>query len=219
MDKPVPKGKRKAFQRLATRALILESAKALFADKGFEKTTVRAIAASAEVGLGTIFKHFEDKNALLAAALHDDLTATLEQAFKEIRQEKTARENFLHIASRLYQYYAVNPSLSKILVQQAMFSKGKWQTIMVDQVSGFIDTIASLLDKGKEKQEIRQTVDCRTVAVNFFSLYMMSLAFCLNQPEFSPESALALLEEQIGITYSGIEPAPGSNFIPMEVKQ
>lgn len=210
MDKTVPKGKRKEFQRLETRALILESAKALFADKGFEKTTVRAIAARSEVGLGTIFKHFEDKNALLAATLHDDLEATLEQAFKEIRKEKTARENFIHIASRLYQYYAVNPSLSSTLLQQAMFSKGRWQTAITDQISRFTGVIAALLETGKEKQEIKQTADTRAVAANFFSLYIISLVTCLNQPRFSPESALALLEEQLDITYSGIGPDPES---------
>ncbi|MBI9090698.1 MAG: TetR/AcrR family transcriptional regulator [Desulfobacterium sp.] len=210
MDITVPKGKRKAFQRLETRALILESAKALFADKGFERTTVRAIAASSEVGLGTIFKHFEDKNALLAAALHDDLAATLERAFKEVKHEKTARENFIHIASRLYQYYAVNPSLSKTLVQQAMFSKGKCQTVLDEQLSDFIGVIDGLLEKGKEKQEIKQSADNRAVAFNFFSHYIITLVSCLNQPTFSPESALAQLEEQLDITYSGIETTPGS---------
>jgi AcrR family transcriptional regulator len=48
---------------------------ALFAEKGYEKTTMRALAEHAGIGLGTIFKHYPDKPPILAAAFEDDLNA------------------------------------------------------------------------------------------------------------------------------------------------
>jgi AcrR family transcriptional regulator len=40
-----------------------------FAERGFERATIRSIAANAKVDPATIYHFFDDKNALLAAAL------------------------------------------------------------------------------------------------------------------------------------------------------
>lgn len=48
---------------------ILEAARALFADLGFERTTMRAVAAHADVDVALIYHHFGNKDDLLAAAL------------------------------------------------------------------------------------------------------------------------------------------------------
>lgn len=52
-----------------TRAAILRAARALFADLGFERTTMRTIADHADVDVALIYHHFTSKDALLAAAL------------------------------------------------------------------------------------------------------------------------------------------------------
>ena len=52
-----------------TRADILDAARALFADVGFERTTMRAVAAHADVDVALIYHHFGSKDDLLAAAL------------------------------------------------------------------------------------------------------------------------------------------------------
>jgi AcrR family transcriptional regulator len=52
-----------------TRADILQAARALFADLGFERTTMRAVAARAEVDVALIYHHFASKDDLLTAAL------------------------------------------------------------------------------------------------------------------------------------------------------
>ena len=52
-----------------TRAAILQAARALFADLGFERTTMRAVADRADVDAALIYHHFDGKDDLLAAAL------------------------------------------------------------------------------------------------------------------------------------------------------
>jgi len=56
-----------------TRAAILESARALFADLGFERTTMRAVAARADVDVALIYHHFDSKESILEAALDEAL--------------------------------------------------------------------------------------------------------------------------------------------------
>ncbi len=52
-----------------TRADILATARMLFADLGFERTTMRAVATKAGVDVALIYHHFANKDALLVAAL------------------------------------------------------------------------------------------------------------------------------------------------------
>jgi AcrR family transcriptional regulator len=62
-----------AAAKLATRNRILEAARALFAERGFEAVTTRDIARAAGIASGTLFNYFSTKEAiataLVAAAL------------------------------------------------------------------------------------------------------------------------------------------------------
>ncbi len=58
-------GKREAAT-LARRTHIIESAALCFIDQGFHKTSVRDIAKRANISLGNLYNHFENKTALIA---------------------------------------------------------------------------------------------------------------------------------------------------------
>jgi len=60
-----PVGRREANKQ-ATRAALREAARRLFAERGFEATTVRDIAAAANVTERTFFRYFDGKEGLLA---------------------------------------------------------------------------------------------------------------------------------------------------------
>jgi AcrR family transcriptional regulator len=64
---PPPPGRRERKKR-ETRKRIFSAALQLFAEKGFEATTVGEIAERADVGKGTIFNYFPQKTAFLVAA-------------------------------------------------------------------------------------------------------------------------------------------------------
>ena len=53
----------------ARRQRVLVAALELGADGGYEAVQMRDVAASAEVALGTIYRYFPSKDALLAAAM------------------------------------------------------------------------------------------------------------------------------------------------------
>ena len=57
----------------ATRAAILEAARRRFAQDGFRKATIRAIAAEAGIDPSMVMRYYGNKDGLLAAALEIDL--------------------------------------------------------------------------------------------------------------------------------------------------
>jgi len=75
--------------KTATRQRILQTARRLFCDKGFDATTTRDIALAADIATGTLFNYFPTKEAILACLAADaladanppiDSAATLEEA-------------------------------------------------------------------------------------------------------------------------------------------
>ena len=74
------------------RGRLLSAAAHLFRDKGFDRTTVRDIAASVGIQSGSIFHHFKSKEDILYAVMEEVIhfnTARLEQA---VAREGTARD-------------------------------------------------------------------------------------------------------------------------------
>ncbi|MGW1274152.1 TetR/AcrR family transcriptional regulator [Streptomyces sp. NPDC002491] len=69
----------RADRRRATEVRILDSARELFAEKGFERTTIRAVAAAASVDPALVMQYFGSKRELFSQAVKvvpTPLTAT-----------------------------------------------------------------------------------------------------------------------------------------------
>jgi len=64
-------------KRRRTRALLIETGRQLFEERGYDETTVADIAAAAEIGSRTFFAYFETKEQLLFPDTDPRVTATL----------------------------------------------------------------------------------------------------------------------------------------------
>lgn len=67
-------------QRLARRAAILESARQMIAERGYEAVTVRDLAVRCRVSVPTLYNQFGGKDALLAAAVEEHFVGVLNAA-------------------------------------------------------------------------------------------------------------------------------------------
>lgn len=79
------KSRRQEYADL-TRQGVLDAAATLFAEQGYAKTSLEQVAAAARVSKGTVYAHFEGKQALFLAAfvdleraLHDRITTIVAQ--------------------------------------------------------------------------------------------------------------------------------------------
>jgi len=84
----------------STRAALMHAARELFSERGFDRTTVRAIAERADVNQALLFRYFGSKDALFTAVLGDEvrellaatapedlLAATVERMFDDGRAD------------------------------------------------------------------------------------------------------------------------------------
>ncbi|MFN8535580.1 MAG: TetR/AcrR family transcriptional regulator [Dehalococcoidia bacterium] len=70
---------RSELRKQRTRATLLGAARTLFAERGFEATTIAAIGERAELGFGTFYLHFRDKDDVLRAVVEEGLAELRDQ--------------------------------------------------------------------------------------------------------------------------------------------
>jgi AcrR family transcriptional regulator len=91
-----------AATKLATRHRILETARAMFLERGFQGVTTRDIARDAGVAAGTLFNYFPTKEAIVSGLVAEALTDAHTQFARRRRRGETLDEElFALIAAEL----------------------------------------------------------------------------------------------------------------------
>ncbi len=85
-----------------TRQRILTTAFELFAQQGFEATTMREIAAAAEVSVGLAYRYFESKEAMVLA-LYQQMAAETDAAIAQLPAGTVADRFIATMVARLKQ--------------------------------------------------------------------------------------------------------------------
>lgn len=201
MNKANPIGKRRERQKAETYELILESARVLFETQGVKKTTIRAVATHAEIGLGTIYKHFDNKISLLAAALHDDLVRLFEEATASVPVDAQIKDQLIHVAGFNYRYYTSRPRLSREYLSQITFIEGEWADKIDRFEQMYVEKVTGLVEAAKAKGEIGRDKDCRLVTLCFMADYFLVLMdLFIKKKSNDPEKMLAFLRQLIDQT-------------------
>ncbi|HRW09652.1 MAG TPA: TetR/AcrR family transcriptional regulator [Caldilineaceae bacterium] len=111
------------FQRQLTearRAQILEAAIAVIAEQGFQRTTIKQIAAQAEVADGTIYNYFKNKDDILMAIIAQITEAeTRELHFAEAQGMNFADFTQEYVAHRMTEINEGYPVL-KVLITETL---------------------------------------------------------------------------------------------------
>lgn len=187
-------------QKAETRRLILESAYTLFQQQGYDPTTMRQLATHCGVGLGTLFKHFPDKPAILVAAFEEDIGLVLSEAFSTLPNNGIHKQ-LRHVLTCVYTYYANHPDFSRVLVKESLFLSGAAGQTIHAQTMSFLENISTLFAKSVEKKEIAPYANAMEVVLSFWSFYLMGLTAGLRDEEFNVDAQVALVSSLLQAHY------------------
>lgn len=99
------------------RDAILKSTLELIAEHGFHGAPAAMIAHRANVGVGTIYRYFENKDLLIDALFKDIERKITECLMDEYRGDLPVRDRFVCIGKRLLKYFTENPVEFRFLEQ------------------------------------------------------------------------------------------------------
>lgn len=128
--------------RTVVRSLIAQTAMTVFAEKGYDETTVDEVAAAAGVSRRTLFNYFKSKEDLALSGLSEqgeriaatfaaspadeDIWASLRAAFRVLEEIETTAENRLEFVALLFGSESLRAGHAE--------KQARWQELLAPQI-------------------------------------------------------------------------------------
>ena len=153
------------------RAAVLEAAKALFLARGYDGTSMDAVAQAAGVSKLTVYSHFQDKESLFVEAVKASCEDLLPADLFVARFEGPMRAQLLRIARALFRLItsdeaiAVHRIMSQQLTENSTLPRLFWEAGPERIQEAFAQFLRAEVEAGE-----LQVPDCTRAASQFFAL-------------------------------------------------
>ncbi len=158
-------GKR-AAQGRATRGQLIEVATSLFAEHGYEGTSIEAVLAAAGVSRGALYHHFAGKEALFAAvltAISDRITVEVTEAIRDCTDPVDA----MHTGALAWIDLAGDPVIQRVMLVDAPSVLGweRWRAMDEGRTVGATRAMLQVVsDSGRLPREFVEPFSYMIVA-------------------------------------------------------
>jgi len=172
--KPTPRGpgRPQRGEGEAVRRALLEAARELFAERGFEAVTLREIAAAAGVNAAMVHYYFGNKQGLYLAILSEGaapLLAHLERALErpDADGEQVVREFLTRFAATM----AREPWLPQLFMREVLSADGPLREQFVERFAARgARALRALLRRDRRRGRLGEGVEPRLGAIALMSL-------------------------------------------------
>lgn len=138
----------------ATRSILIKAGRALFAKRGFDGASVRAITTGAGTNLGAITYHFGSKRGLYSAALEECLRPIEARVLQAAEAEGSGLDRMLRVVEAYFDHFQEHPDLPHLLLQEVAAGK-RPPDVVLEILMNVKDTISSLHEEGVRDGSVR----------------------------------------------------------------
>ena len=184
---------------------IKEAARTLFVQHGYDATTARAIAAEANVGLGTIFRYVEDKSDLLILLFNEDHEQVTEAAFPDQRLGGSLLDRLMAAFRHYYVYFAREPEFSRAVLREITFYVGTPLVGRVKASTRITDQIEQLIADARKRGEVASNESDGMIALLIFEIYQAECRRWLHENPPDIECGLAALRQSLSLIDRGLK--------------
>jgi AcrR family transcriptional regulator len=167
-----PRLNRRQAAKVRTRQKVLDAARLLFAERGYEPATIRDIAKGAGMSTGAVFANFQDKAELFEAVLSTDMVKLAETLKAAAAAESTVRGRLL--AALTAGYHA---SLEQLPLVQAVVARSWFQPVAAEMrsreaIKPLVSVVTDALQTGVADRELRQDADVRLLGEMIYDAWL-----------------------------------------------
>lgn len=192
-------------QKAETRGRVVESARALFASRGYAEATIRDIARHAGVAPGSVFTTFASKAELLQEIVFSRYAELFSQIGAAVDVEATTIERLAALARAAYR----NEMQELRLLSENIGASWTWsqEADMAnrERLRPFFETIMRVLKEGVAKRELAADTSIETVTDMVFSCYLRNFRRALFDG-WTADQCADFLSEQMRIILDGCRP-------------
>lgn len=181
---------RRERNKLQKRARIVEAARTLFQQQGYAATTTQQIAATADIGTGTLFLYAQAKEDLLVMVFRDEMLETFLTILSGLPAAPTVADQLMTVFDRMADYHARDGELARLLLRELVVPSATGCRTEIDEL---MDTIYGGLGNIIGAAGIENSA---LVARSAFALYYFALISWLGTRE-DRKRCMEQLHEQL----------------------
>ena len=139
-------GSRRKGERTASR--ILDAAEALFAERGYEGTTLRDVAARVGLRTPSLYNHFASKESLYAAVLERGIGPVLEILSESVDSGSEAFPDSSAIVERMMELLSQRPNLPRLVLHETLAGGQRLTPMLRDWIAPIFARAHEMVEAG-----------------------------------------------------------------------
>ena len=166
-----PRLNRRQAAKVRTRQKVLDAARGLFAERGYEPATIRDIAKGAGMSTGAVFANFQDKAELFEAVLTEDMTR-LADTVKAGAGEGSVKDRLTAALAAGYHGSLEHLPLFQAIVARSWFQPLAAETRARAVTKQLLNVITDILRGGVAAGELSQDTDVPLLTELLWDAYL-----------------------------------------------
>lgn len=193
----------------STAASLLDVGQRLFAERGYEASSLRDITRSAGANLGSVTYHFGSKEALYQAVLERALVPLREAIHAAAHETGSALDRIEGVLRAMFAYLGDHPELPRLIVQQ-LAAGTVLPPIIAGTMQANIGVMTGLIREGQRDGTIRKG-DPQLHALSFggqpifLGLVGHALKQAVGLDPTDPAARKALVDSVVGFVRAGLQ--------------
>ena len=207
---PAPRTGLRERSKSDKRKRIIDAARAVFIEHGYEAATTREIATRADVSTGTVFVYAKDKRDLLLQVVNDELDAVNLEGQALLEQPGALRERLLPYFELRYRYWASEPRLARPALRETSeflapgINHGEEAHRFYARRPVILGHIEAMVRTAQQSGEAMNDVPADQIASLIFSLYLIEVRRWLNDEPPELAEGIERLSAVLGLFLRGI---------------
>ncbi len=163
---------RRAMAKQQTREKVLQAAREMFIERGYEGATIRDIARAAGMSTGAVFASFTDKPELFDAILSEDFAALVDPMQDAATTAPSAREALVAMFGVAYRMHAAQLPLIQAALAASWTRTPEAEQLRRETMRPVRALVTEALERGVDRGELSQRFDLSLVADVVWDLFL-----------------------------------------------
>ena len=171
----LPSEPNEASSEASVRGDILAVATRLFADRGFDGTSLQAIADRVGVRKPSVLYHFRSKEILREKVLQRLLAHWRDALPRLLKAGTSGEDRFLGIVGEVVRFFSADPSRARLLLREALDRPAFMREVFTDFFAPLMGLVADSIKRGQREGLVLANVDAEAYVLHIFQLVVGSI--------------------------------------------
>jgi AcrR family transcriptional regulator len=177
LEADAPRMNRRQAAKVRTRQKVLDAARGLFAERGYDAATIRDIAKGAGMSTGAVFANFQDKNELFEAVLTEDMANMLTDFRNGAGTDGQVRDRLAAALTAGYHRTLDHLPLMQAVIARSWFQPTASDTRQRELVRPLVEVVIGVLQDGIRAGEVHQDVDLMLLGRTIWDIYISNFRY------------------------------------------